>query len=64
MTSPPLSGLKLRRETSDFTQYDLAAAIEVTQSHYRKLEAGAVRLDVYRAKLLAGKLGCRIDDLL
>jgi transcriptional regulator with XRE-family HTH domain len=64
MTSPPLSGLKLRRETSDFTQVDLAAAIEVTQSHYRKFETGRVRLDVYRAKLLAGKLGCRIDDLL
>jgi DNA-binding XRE family transcriptional regulator len=64
MTSPPLNGLKMRRETSDFTQAEIAKSIDVTQSHYRKLESGAVRLDVYRAALLAKKLGCRIDDLL
>jgi DNA-binding XRE family transcriptional regulator len=64
MTSPPLSGLRLRRENSDFTQVDLAKAIDVTQSHYRKFETGVVRLDVYRAATLAKMFGCRIDDLL
>lgn len=64
MTSPQLKGLKLRREQSDFTQTDLADAIEVTQSHYRKLEAGQVRLDIYRGSVLAKMLGCSIDDLL
>lgn len=64
MSNPPLNGLRLRREQSDFDQTELGAAIGVTQSHYRKLEAGLVRLDVYRAALLAKKFGCRIDDLL
>jgi transcriptional regulator with XRE-family HTH domain len=64
MTSPPLKGLELRREQSDFTQADLGEAIDVTQSHYLKLERGKVRLDVHRAAVLAKKLGCRIDDLL
>jgi DNA-binding XRE family transcriptional regulator len=64
MSNPPLKGLKLRREQSDFTQSDLGKAIEATQSQYHKFETGAVRLDVYRAAVLAKKLGCRIDDLL
>jgi DNA-binding XRE family transcriptional regulator len=64
MSNPPLKGLRLRRENSPFNQTDLANEIDVTQSHYNKLEAGKVRLDVYRAALLAKKLGCRIDDLL
>lgn len=64
MVSPPLNGLRLRREQSDYVQAELAKAIGVTQSHYRKLEDGLVRLDIYRAAVLAKQLGCRIDDLL
>lgn len=64
MTSPPLKGLKLRRQQSPFTQTDLAQAIGVTQSHYFKFERGEVRLDVYRAAKLAKMLGCGIEDLL
>ena len=64
MTSPELKGLRLRREQSDYRQHQLADAIGVSQSHYRKFEAGAVRLDIYRAKTLADMFGCRIDDLL
>lgn len=64
MTSPPLRGLMLRREQSEFNQTELAKVIGVSQSHYHKFERGAVRLDVYRAKLLADKLGCSINDLL
>jgi DNA-binding XRE family transcriptional regulator len=64
MSNPPLKGLMLRREQSTFVQADLAKAIGATQSHYHKIERGAVRLDVYRARILADMLGCRIDDLL
>lgn len=64
MTSPPLSGLRLRRKNSEFNQLDLAIAIDVTASHYRKFEAGTVRLDVYRAAILAKMFGCSIDELL
>jgi hypothetical protein len=38
--------------------------IDVNQSHYRQMETGGVRIDVHRAKKLAEKLDCSIDELL
>lgn len=64
MTSPPLIGLAQRREFHNLKQRELADLIEVTQSQYHKFETGAVRLDVYRASVLAKRLGCSIDELL
>jgi DNA-binding XRE family transcriptional regulator len=64
MTNPPLAGLQCRREKQGLTTYQLAPAIGVSQSHYAKIEAGKVRLDVHRAAMLAKRLGCRIEDLL
>jgi transcriptional regulator with XRE-family HTH domain len=60
----PLSGLRERRVFRRITQTDLAALIGVNQSHYRQIERGDVRLDVHRAKLLADRLECSIEDLL
>jgi transcriptional regulator with XRE-family HTH domain len=62
--SPPLEGLKERRLFRNFTQQDMADEIAVNQSHYRQFESGGVRLDVHRAKKLADKLDCSIDELL
>jgi transcriptional regulator with XRE-family HTH domain len=42
----------------------MAEVIDVNQSHYRQMETGGVRLDVHRAKLLADRLNCTIDELL
>lgn len=64
MTSPPLKGLKQRREFQGFTQADMAPVIGATQSQFNKFENGTVRLDVHRAAKLAKHLGCFIDDLL
>lgn len=64
MIHTPLTGLKAMRRKHGFTQAALANIIDVNQSQYLKLETGAVRLDVHRAKLLAVYLGCAIDDLL
>jgi transcriptional regulator with XRE-family HTH domain len=64
MTSPPLAGLKALRERYGIHQADIASMIDVTQSHYCKLEAGTVRLDIYRAARLAKRLQCTIDELL
>lgn len=61
---PPLEGLRERRLFRNLTQTELAAEIGVNQSHYRQFESGGVRLDVHRAKKLADKLDCSIDELL
>lgn len=63
MTSPPLRGLQSRREFRNMTQAALADGI-CSQSQLNKFEKGAVRLDVYRAKLIAERLDCTIDELL
>lgn len=62
--SPPLLGLRERRLFRSITQQELADEIGVNQSHYRQMETGGVRLDVHRAKKLALKLDCSIDELL
>jgi transcriptional regulator with XRE-family HTH domain len=62
--SPPLLGLRERRLFRHLTQQELAEEIDVNQSHYRQMETGGVRLDVHRAKKLAEKLDCSIDELL
>jgi transcriptional regulator with XRE-family HTH domain len=62
--SPPLGGLRERRLFRNFTQQEMADEIDVNQSHYRQMETGGVRLDVHRAKKLAEKLDCSIDELL
>lgn len=64
MTRVPLGGLQLRREQSPFNRTELAAVTGVSQSHYCKIENGAVRLDIHRAAKLAAKLGCRIEELI
>jgi transcriptional regulator with XRE-family HTH domain len=61
---PPLAGLRERRLFRRLTQVELAGTIGVNQSHYRQIETGGVRLDVHRAKMLADKLGCSIEELL
>lgn len=60
----PLWGLRDRREFRHITQTEMGVVIGVNQSHYRQIEVGIVRLDVHRAKLLADRLGCSIDELL
>lgn len=62
--NPPLDGLRERRLFRGITQVEMANAIDTTQSHYRMIETGNVRLDVYRAKILADKLDCHIEELL
>jgi transcriptional regulator with XRE-family HTH domain len=62
--NPPLDGLRERRLFRGITQTDMAETIDVTQSHYRQFETGGVRLDIYRAKILADKLDCHVEDLL
>lgn len=64
MKYPPLKGLLSRREFRGMTQVDAGKAIGVTQSHYRQIELGNVRLDIYRAKILADLFDCHIEDLL
>lgn len=64
MNSPPLNGLRARREAKGLTQAALAEVIGVNQSQLRKFETGAVRLDIHRAATLAERLGCSIGDLL
>ena len=60
----PLQGLRERRIFRNITQQELADAIGVSQSHYRQIEIGGVRLDVHRARVLARKLDCMIEDLI
>lgn len=62
--NPPLEGLRERRIFHRLTQADMGVVIDVNQPHYRQIETGGVRLDVHRAKLLADRLGCTIEDLL
>jgi DNA-binding XRE family transcriptional regulator len=64
MISQPLKGLQRLREKQKVPQHEIAAVIDVTQSHLNKIEKGQVRLDIYRAYKLAHYLGCRIEDLL
>lgn len=64
MKSPPLVGLQARREFRNITQVAAGKAIGVTQSHYRQFEQGTVRLDIYRAAVLARMLDCHVEDLL
>jgi transcriptional regulator with XRE-family HTH domain len=63
MINPPLIGLQNRREFRNLTQAALADGI-CSQSQLNKFEKGAVRLDVHRAKRIAERLGCSIDELL
>lgn len=64
MTNPPLKGLQHMREHKQLTQAKLAKAIGMSQSQFNKFENGLVRLDIYRAAILAKHLGCSIDNLL
>jgi len=62
--SAPLKGLKERRLFRGLTQKDLGAVVGLTQSHYRQIEEGVIRLDIHRAKLFADYLECPIEGLL
>jgi DNA-binding XRE family transcriptional regulator len=64
MTTPPLNGLRARREFAKLTQAELAQVIEVSQAHYDKIEKGRTRCDVHRAFKLASRLKCTIEELL
>lgn len=62
--SPPLKGLKERREFRGMNQHDAGQIVGVGQSHYRQFETGHVRLDIQRAKKLADAFDCTIEELL
>jgi DNA-binding XRE family transcriptional regulator len=64
MKNEPLNGLQEKRCFRNMTQGEAGASIGVSQSHYRQIETGKVRIDVHRAKLLANAFGCTIDELL
>jgi DNA-binding XRE family transcriptional regulator len=64
MTNAPLKGLEARREFRGMSQKAAGEIIGVTQSHYRQIEVGMVRLDIYRAAKLAEAFDCHIEDLL
>jgi transcriptional regulator with XRE-family HTH domain len=61
---PPLEGMREKRLFRDLTQTDMGKLIKTTQSHYRQIEEGIIRLDVHRAKIIANFLECTIDELL
>lgn len=61
---PALAGLRERRMFRRLTARELGDVIGVNQSHYSQIERGGVRLDIHRAKLLAEKLGCSIEELI
>jgi transcriptional regulator with XRE-family HTH domain len=62
--TPPLWGLREKRIFRCLTQTEMGRLIDTTQSHYRQIEEGIIRLDVHRAKKLAEHLECTIDELL
>lgn len=64
MTDGPLKGLQARREFRGMTQGAVGQLIDMSQSHYRKIELGLSRLDVHRAKKLADAFECSIEELL
>lgn len=61
---PPLLGLRERRVFRRISQVEMASILGCGQSHYRMFETGQVRLDLHRAKKLADRLECTLDDLL
>jgi transcriptional regulator with XRE-family HTH domain len=63
-SNPPLNGLRERRIFRGLNQKEAGAIIGVGQSHYRQFETGHVRLDIQRAKLLADKFDCTMEELL
>lgn len=58
-----LGGLKERREAAGLSMREAGQLIGVTKQQFAKLEAGANRLDVGRARTLATRLGCSIEAL-
>jgi transcriptional regulator with XRE-family HTH domain len=56
--------MREKRLFRDLTQTDMGKLIKTTQSHYRQIEEGIIRLDVHRAKIIANFLECTIDELL
>lgn len=62
--NPPLNGLREKRLFRQIIQQELADLIGVSQSHYRQIETGGVRLDIHRAAKLAKHLECHVEELL
>jgi DNA-binding XRE family transcriptional regulator len=56
--------MKARRTAAGFTQEQAGAWIGVTKQGFAKLEAGSSPLDVRRARVIAERLACRMEDLL
>ena len=56
--------LRYRREAAKKSQAEAAEAIGITQSHYGKIERGALRLALEDAATLARLFECRIEDLI
>lgn len=64
MSAPePLHGLRDARLRAGFTQAQAGGVICKTQSHFGKIERGAVRLDAWDALKLAQAFGVEISDL-
>lgn len=61
---PELAGLREKRIFRQMSQQQAANILGMTQSHYRQIEAGVVRLDIHRAKKLADAFDCTIEDLM
>lgn len=59
----PLEGLIERRKARGITATDMGRTIGVGCGHYRKMEKGETTLDIRRARVLARRLGCTMEDL-
>lgn len=60
----PLDGLRRAREAAGLSQAAAGRIIGRTQSHFAKIERGAVGLDVRDAVQLAQALGVTVESLL
>lgn len=60
----PLHGLRQVREAAGLSQAAAGRIIGRTQSHFAKIERGAVSLDVRDAVRLAEALGVTVESLL
>lgn len=57
------SNLKVYRKMRDLTQNELAAIIDSSSSHLCEIENGKRSVSLEKALVIAGALGCKIDDL-
>lgn len=60
----PLAGLKRRRTAARISLEAAGAWIGVSKQHFAKLESGGSPLDLQRARVIAERLGCAMEELL